>query len=151
MGQKKRAGSSVKTPSAASRPQGQPRLPSLTNCRGHKRQQANPIIQFIINARRMRGGAGGGGQGVLRSASNHPRKLTNNAGEEQPINNATKRRLKWALAHVRGWERQGRAGEGGTGFHIENDFIFNEKPSRDSTRNAGNAWQLWQLWQREHN
>lgn len=48
----------------------------------------------------------------------------------------------------------GKAGQGrggGTGFHIENDFIFNEKPSRDSTRNAGNAWQLWQLWQREHN
>lgn len=48
----------------------------------------------------------------------------------------------------------GKAGQGrggGTGFHIENDFIFNEKASRDSTRNAGNAWQLWQLWQREHN
>lgn len=39
-------------------------------------------------------------------------------------------------------EGVGKAGQGrggGTGFHIENDFIFNEKASRDSTRNAGNA------------
>lgn len=99
---------------------------------------------------------GGKGQGVLRSASNHPRKLTNNAGEEQPINNTTKRRprrgLKWALAHVRGGKKRSGGGRGErSGFHIENDFIFNEKPNAGKTRQHTQLWQLWQLWQRKHN